>query len=426
MTIQQLIEACNSRRQQIKDLAAIEAKEGQLTAEQLTQFDKLTTELGEHEARLNRAKAAEALAIEEATPVVSASAPAIHVKSAPADYPGAKIARFGMAIAAGKGDLTDAAKFAKTELGDNDVAMAVSTAEGSGGALIPENLSNDFIELLRPKSIVRMLGASTVPLVNGNLTIPRHTGGAISGYKAENASRNAENQTLDDVKLSAKTQMTIVPISNELIGRAGRNVEGIFLRDMLAATATRQDKAFIRDDGTNNTPKGMRATALDAGRIKAFTGDKTDILVVDMYLDSLVLELEQSDSAMVKPGWGLSPRTAMYLYGLRDGNGNKVYPEMAQGMLKGYPIGKTTNIPVNLGATDSKFSEIYFADFNDVIIGEGENMTIDFSREATYNDASGNLISAYSANQSVLRLVTSNDIGFRHVEGLVVGTDISF
>lgn len=425
MTIQQLIEACNSKRQQIKDLAAIEAKDGQLTAEQLTQFDTISKGLSDDEARLNRAKAAEALTIEQAQPIVSATAPAIHVKSAPADYPGAKIARFGMAIAAGKGNLADAEKFAKTELRDNDVAMAVSTAEGSGGALIPENLSSDFIELLRPKSIVRMLGASVVPLVNGNLTIPRHTGGAISGYKAENASRNAENQTLDDVKLSAKTQMTIVPISNELIGRAGRNVESIFLNDMLAATATRQDKAFIRDDGTNNTPTGMRKTAEVGGRLKAFAGDKADIQVVDMYLDSLVLSLEESDSAMVRPGWGLSPRTAMYLYGLRDGNGNKVYPEMAQGMLKSYPIGKTTNIPVNLG-TGLSFSEIYFADFNDVIIGESDTMTIDFSREATYNDASGNLISAYSANQSVLRLVTANDIGFRHLEGLVVGTDISF
>lgn len=425
MTIQQLIEACNSKRQQIKDLAAIEAKDGQLTAEQLTQFDTISKGLSDDEARLNRAKAAEALTIEQAQPIVSATAPAIHVKSAPADYPGAKIARFGMAIAAGKGNLADAEKFAKTELRDNDVAMAVSTAEGSGGALIPENLSSDFIELLRPKSIVRMLGASVVPLVNGSLTIPRHTGGAISGYKAENASRNAENQTLDDVKLSAKTQMTIVPISNELIGRAGRNVESIFLNDMLAATATRQDKAFIRDDGTNNTPTGMRKTAEVGGRLKAFAGDKADIQVVDMYLDSLVLALEESDSAMVRPGWGLSPRTAMYLYGLRDGNGNKVYPEMAQGMLKSYPIGKTTNIPVNLG-TGLSFSEIYFADFNDVIIGESDTMTIDFSREATYNDASGNLISAYSANQSVLRLVTANDIGFRHLEGLVVGTEISF
>ena len=273
MTIQQLIEACNSKRQQIKDLAAIEAKDGQLTAEQLKQFDTISKGLSDDEARLNRAKAAEALTIEQAQPIVSATAPAIHVKSAPADYPGAKIARFGMAIAAGKGNLADAEKFAKTELRDNDVAMAVSTAEGSGGALIPENLSSDFIELLRPKSIVRMLGASVVPLVNGSLTIPRHTGGAISGYKAENASRNAENQTLDDVKLSAKTQMTIVPISNELIGRAGRNVESIFLNDMLAATATRQDKAFIRDDGTNNTPTGMRKTAEVGGRLKAFAGD---------------------------------------------------------------------------------------------------------------------------------------------------------
>ena len=264
-----------------------------------------------------------------------------------------------------------------------------------------------------------------MPLPNGNLTIPRHTGGAVSGYKAENEPRNADTQTLDDVKLSAKTQMTIVPISNELIGKAGRNVESIFLKDMLAATATRQDKAFLRDDGTNNTPTGMRKTALDSGRVKAFSGDKTDILIIDQYLDSLILTLEESDSAMIMPAWGLSPRTAIYLAGLRDGNGNKVYPEMAQGELKGYPYAKTTNIPVNLG-TGLAMSEIYFADFNDVIIGEAEEMTIDFSREATYNDASGNLVSAYSRNQSVLRLVTGNDIGFRHLEGLVLGTDISF
>lgn len=425
MTIAQLIEACNSRRLQIKELAAIEAKDGSLTAEQLTQFDTISKDLADHEARLGRAKAAEALAIEQATPIANLSAPAIHVKSPAVDYPGAKIARFGMALAAGKGNLADAEKFAKTELRDNDVAMAVSTAAGSGGALVPENLSSDFIELLRPRSIVRSLGARVVPLPNGNLTIPRHTGGAISGYKAENEPRNSSTPTLDDVKLSAKTQMTIVPISNELIGKAGRNVESIFLNDMLSATATRQDKAFLRDDGTNNTPMGLQKTATDAGRLVPFTGDKADIKIVDAFLDSLVLSLEESDSAMVTPGWGLAPRTAMFLSGLQYANGNKAYPEMAQGLLKGYPFGKTTNIPVNLGVGTS-FSEIYFADFNDVLIGESDDMSIDFSREATYANASGTLVSAYSNNQSVLRLVTGNDIGFRHLEGLVVGTDISF
>lgn len=54
------------------------------------------------------------------------------------------------------------------------------------------------------------------------------------------------------------------------------------------------------------------------------------------------------NSLMIRCGWGMSNRTYMKLFGLRDGNGNKVYPEMAQGMLKGYPIQYTSAIPVNL------------------------------------------------------------------------------
>lgn len=39
----------------------------------------------------------------------------------------------------------------------------------------------------------------------------------------------------------------------------------------------------------------------------------------------------------------------------------------------------------NLGES-GKESEIYFADFNDVVIGEDGAMTVDFSKEATYKD----------------------------------------
>jgi hypothetical protein len=40
------------------------------------------------------------------------------------------------------------------------------------------------------------------------------------------------------------------------------------------------------------------------------------------------------NSLMIRCGWGMSNRTYMKLFGLRDGNGNKVYPEMAQGCSK--------------------------------------------------------------------------------------------
>lgn len=425
MTIQQLIEAMNTRAQQVQALAAIEAKGEELTAEQHKQFKTLQAEHAQLGEKLSRARAAEQLAIEEATPVVSKSGPAIHVKSAPEDYKGSKVARFAMSVAAGKGDLNLAKKFAENEIGDKTVAMAISTAEGSGGALVPENYGQEVIEMLRPRTIVRDLGANVAPLVNGNLTIPRHSGGATSGYKGENEARNAEGGSTDDVKLAAKTQMTIVPMSNELIGYAGFAVEQLFLNDMIAAMANRQDKAFLRDDGTNNTPKGLRKTALDGGRVVPFAGDKADPKAIDAYLDLLILTLMNSDSSMIKCGWGMSPRTFMFLQGIRDGNGNKYYPEMAQGMLKGYKIRHTTNVPVNLGVGSNE-TEIYFADFNDVIIGETGSLTIDFSREATYNDADGNLVSAYSRNQSVLRVVGGNDVGFRHLEGLVLGSAVNF
>lgn len=90
---------------------------------------------------------------------------------------------------------------------------------------------------------------------------------------------------------------------------------------------------------------------------------------IDQYLDNIMLMAMDSNSNMIKCGWGMSNRSYMKLYGLRDGNGNKVYPEMANGMLKGYPIERTSAIPQNLGAGSNE-SEIYFADFNDVVIGE--------------------------------------------------------
>jgi HK97 family phage major capsid protein len=409
----------------VKTLADKENKGESLSVEEIESFTSMQAEFNELGAKISRAEQSEQMAIASAQPVTSTIAtPAIHVKQVAANYPGAKLARFAMSIAAAENNMADAAKFAENEIGDKEVALAISTASNSGGALVPETIANEIIELLRPRSVVRQLGASMVPLTNGNLTIPRLSGGASSNYKGENDAQNAENPTVDDVKLSAKTQMSVVPMSNELIGKAGFRVETIFLNDMISAVSNRQDKAFLRDDGTNDTPTGFKKVATDAGRTQAFSGT-ADLATIDSYLDTLVLGLMESDSSMIMAGWAMSPRSYMKLQGLRDGNGNKAYPEIATGFLKGWPIKHTTNIPVNLGSGTNE-SEIYFADWNDVIIGETDVYTIDFSREATYNDSTGALVSAYSRNQSVLRVVTGNDVGFRHLEGLQLGTGVTW
>ncbi|WP_261840957.1 phage major capsid protein [Aliamphritea ceti] len=423
------IEQARRKRAEINaqiQLLADAEKAGTITAEQITQFDQLSKDFENMTQQINRLEQAEKMAAAAATPVetFAGGAPGVIVKQEAEQYPGATLARITMSVAAGGGDLALASKFAANELNDKGVSMAIQTAAGSGGALIPKNTYSEVIELLRPRTIVRRLGARSMPLPNGNMSLPRASSGATSSYVGEGSDVLATESTVGDVKLSAKTMITLVPISNSLIGHAGRNVEDFVLSDMLNAIAIREDKAFLRDDGTNDTPTGFKKIATDASRLVPWSGT-ADLNTIDAYLDSLILKLMGSDSMLVNPGWGLSPRTYMTLFGLRDGNGNKVYPEMKEGLLKGYPIEHTNTIPSNLG-TGSNETEIYFGDWNDVVIGEDGDMSVDFSKEATYKDGSGNLVSAFARNQSLIRVVLEHDVGFRHPEGLAMGSAVTW
>lgn len=415
------------KRAEVNEKVQIFAKKSEtetgLTNEELEQFNLLCKEFDEISSKIEMLEKAEKMQAEMAIPVNPVKGPAVVVKQEVKQYPGAGVARIAMAIAATKGNLTEAAKFAETEIGDHGVAMAITTSQSSGGALIPQNLHDEVIELLRARSVVRKLGARSMPLPNGNLSLPRMAGGATAYYSGENEDIKSSVSKFDDAKLSAKKLTALVPISNNLIGFAGFNVEQLVLQDILAAISVREDKAFLRDDGSNNTPKGLRATANENNRFVEWSGSATDLQAIDFYLNSLILKLMESNSLMIKCGWAMSPRTYMTLFGLRDGNGNKVYPEMSKGLLKGYPIEHTTTIPSNLG-TGGNESEIYFVDFNDVVIGENSDMKIDFSNEATYYDTNGDLVSAFARDQSLIRVITQHDIGFRHPEGLCVGANI--
>ena len=67
---------------------------------------------------------------------------------------------------------------------------------------------NEVIELLSDRTIVRKLGARSVPLPNGNLALPRSAGGgATASYTGEGKDAKTSESKFDDVKLSAKTMI---------------------------------------------------------------------------------------------------------------------------------------------------------------------------------------------------------------------------
>ncbi|WP_149983282.1 phage major capsid protein [Pseudoalteromonas rhizosphaerae] len=427
MIIPEIKAAMNALLEQINAVADKEKAGEKLSADDIANFESLTTEHSELQAKLSRLEKAQNLAVQTATKIDDTgltNAPALNLRKPPEDYPGSKMARIALALMAADCNVSEASKFAQKELLDKDVAMSLSTASDSGGSLVPEAYSRDFIELLRPQLVVSQMGARVVMLPKGKLTLSRQSGGATSSFRGEGQKVNASNVKTEPVKLNAKSQMTIVPITKEFKGRADIDAEKFVLDDMLAAHAQCQDLAFLRGDGTNDMPKGLLTIATEAGRLVPYVGD-VELSIIDAYLDSLILAHKNSNSKMLSCGWIVSPRTWMKLYGLRNAQGIKVYPEMESGTLKRYPIRDTTNVPSNLGV-GGDLSEIYFNAFNDVVIGYDPMFDINTSEDATYYDSDGNIQSAYANGEIVIRLMGASDIITRHPEGVVQGTEIPF
>lgn len=412
----------------VQAIAQLEAQNGSLSAEEQTEFTELSSQFANLSAQIERMEAAERMAAAAAIPVdnpapEATSTAKVYAQPKTPEKPGAGVARMVIALAAAQGDRHLAAKIAAERGYGEPISASLNTLTPSaGGILVPQNLSSEVIELLRPKAVVRKMGARSLPLNNGNITIPRLKGGAIVGYVGSDNDIPATEQEFADLKLSAKKLAALVPISNDLlaVSASNPNVDGIVVGDLTSAIAVREDKAFIRDDGSSDTPKGLRHWAL-AANVFAATAATPTLAQVDADLNKMLFRLEAANANMTSVGWVMNPRVFRFLASIRDGNGNKAYAELDQGMLKGYPVGITTTIPTNLTVgSDSDCTEIYLADFGDCFIGEESQLVIDYSKEATYKDGSGNVISAFQRDQTLIRVIAKHDFGPRHVESIVV------
>jgi HK97 family phage major capsid protein len=331
---------------------------------------------------------------------------------------GQMVARMIRALAAAKGDPEKAQAWAKKHWDDENVVKALAAGDAvSGGFLIPEQYSADIIELLRAVAIVRKLNPIQIPMPMGTLTLPKMTGGATASYVGENRNIPVTQPQFGALRLVYKKLAALVPISNDLLRYNAYGVDAIVRDDLVAAFATREDLAFIRDDGSQFTPKGLRYWAPAPNVLDA--NATVNLANVTFDLARLVLQLESANVRMLRPAWILSPRSKMYLMTVRDGSGNFAFrDEMMVGRLWTFPFGSTTQIPENLGGGGDE-SEVYLVDMADAVIGDATSIIIDTSTEAAYHDGS-QVIAAFSQDQTVVRAILQHDFGMRHDASVAV------
>jgi HK97 family phage major capsid protein len=323
--------------------------------------------------------------------------------------------------------LEKAAEFVTNRFGDDVVARALNSGvTGEGGALIPQDFMADLIELLRAWTAVRGAGAMEVGMPMGNLTIPRLAGGATAAYQNELDDIGISQERFDDVNLVARKLTALVPVSNDLIRRSPIGVEEIVRDDLVQTVTRREDLAFLRGDGTDKGPIGMRHLVLPANLITVAAmpatpapGDQLTAILAGA--NAAILALQNGMSRMIRPTWIMAPTIARFISTARDQVGGFYYKdEIARGTFEGYPIRITQQIPTNLVmSTYTKATEVYFVDMADFIIADTYNVVVDASDVAAYNDGTG-MVSTFQRDQSLFRVIAEHDVNMRHLQSLVV------
>ena len=288
--------------------------------------------------------------------------------------------------------------------------------------IVPTPVANEVIELLRAETVFLSAGPRRIDLTKGSLKIPAGATGASASYIGETEHIPASEPTFAEVSLEAKKLVAMVPMSNEILNDSIVNLESWVREDVVAAIAERTDLACLRGAGTGNTPKGLRYWA-QAGAVLVANATTTYATITN---DSSRMQLVMTTN-LLRPRklvWFMSPRSAMYLADLRDGNGNFIFPTM-QGMdptWRGYPVRISTQIPENLGAGTDE-TEIILADMAHVMFGETKGLQIDTSQEASYYDGAAQQ-SAFSKDLTLIRAITRHDLALRQKWCVVVLTGV--
>lgn len=283
----------------------------------------------------------------------------------------------------------------------------------SGGALVSIPVAAELAESLL--SEVAVMGDPGIVKVgvDTELEFPRVVTSPTAYWAAENAATNASEIGFSRTTLRPEQVTIIVPASNKMLRgtpSAVAAVESELARKLEEAV----DAKLIRSLGASNTPTGLRYLVASANLVNAETGTKT----AQTFEDDLFSMMRKVHAAKVRfrdPRWAISPRTRDYAYTARGTDNYLFRQDMMTGRLLGFRMAGQSmlgiqNIPENLSYTGSNESEVYFYETSHLRMGVGNDMSVRRVQDVAYNDASGNVVSAFSKDQTVFAIRMSVDL----------------
>jgi HK97 family phage major capsid protein len=406
-TIAEQITAFKSTRdQKFTELNALITKSGEAgqtpDANDAESCDTLEAEIAQLDKHITRLEAVEKLNKAKATPVVGTDplaahasrngggpAPVIHVRSTEEPGIGFTRAVICKALAAFHGG--SALDFAKARYPDNDrvqtylkASIPAGTTDGvtwAGPLVDPTNLASEFIEYLRPKTIIGKFGTGNIPSLSRvpfNVRITGQTSGGDAYWVGQGAPKPLTKFDFNAITLGIAKVAAISVITEELARLSTPSAE-TRVRDGLAkAVIARIDIDFI--DPAQAAVAGVNPASITNGVTplspSGTTADAARADIAKLIKEFLDEDMDPATLVLIMP-----TSLALALSVQVNSLGQREFPDLSMqgGTFLGVPV-----ITSQYAANRSGAGNLVIAvNAGDIFLADDGQVTVDASREAS-------------------------------------------
>lgn len=292
-------------------------------------------------------------------------------------------------------------------IGSRETRAVTTTTPGAGpGSNLIQTSLGPFIDRLRPKLAVELLGATVLSGLTDNLDLSRHKASGVSGWVAEHTDASGSDPEFDRVSLAPKTVTALYEMSRRMMLQAA-NLEPILRADLGYLLAQAIDSAAINGSGAN-TPAGIIPNA-NVGVVSLGTNGAA--ISVDVGADLMGLVDDANSTGNV--GFLTNTKVKKAAAKLKDSQ-NRPY-SIAE-VFKQQPVTFSNQVPANLvkGTSGAVCSAIIYGVWSDLIIAYWSSVDIVVNPYASEVSKKGG---------SYLHAFLDADVALRHPESFAVVKD---
>ena len=403
--------------------------EGRSTeTEEQDEFDALSEEVTAIDKDLKRLKMVEAFKAKGAKPIgvpetqddASERRGGVTIK-APKLAPGIGFARVAKCRAIAKLESENVRDVARKLYGENSdtygffmkAAVAAGTTDGWASGLVGDETSvfADFVEFLRPQTIIGRFGTGGVPgLTNVPFYTPliTQTGGGAGYWVGEGAAKPLTSLDFSRTTLTPLKVANIAVVTEEVLRNSAPSAETILRNALANALRERMDTDFI--DPAKAATAGVSPASITNG-ITPITsaGGTADDVRTD--IQALFGEFIAANNAPTSGVFIMSATTALALSLMQNPLGQAEFPGIGMngGSFFGLPVIISEYVPTITGG-----SYVVLVNAADIYLGDEGGINVDMSREASLQmDNEPTMTSDSPTGTSVVSLWQTNSVGFR-------------